>query len=67
MKMLSAQNVQGCPHRISVVCDAPQVQLFMMKKLGADLDPEAVKTTICEDMQESPIHFVNAMCHCIKN
>ena len=50
-----------------MVCDAPQVQLFMMKKLGADLDPEAVKTTICEDMQESPIHFVNAMCHCIKN
>jgi len=50
-----------------VVCDAPQVQLSMMKKLGADLDPETVNTKICEDMQERPIHFVHDMCHCIKN
>lgn len=51
----------------SVVCDCPQVQLSMMRKLGANLDVDSINTVICANIKSSPIHIIHDMCHCIKN
>ena len=66
--MLAAQEVVDTGMRVvDLVCDGPPVHLSMIKKLGANLDPDNLDTQVLHNIDGPPIHMILDMCHDIKN
>ena len=50
-----------------MTCDGPRVNLFMLKKLGADLNPVSINSQIEIHGADKPIHVLLDNCHMLKN
>ena len=51
----------------SMTCDGPRVNLSMLKKLGADLNPDSINSQIQIRGADKPIHVLLDNCHMLKN
>lgn len=50
----------------SVTCDGPAVNLAMLKKLGASVEPDNIKSEIEILVAQKPVNILLDNCHCIK-
>lgn len=52
---------------VSITFDGPAVNLAMLKKLGASVDPQGIQSEIHFRSADKPVNILIDNCHCLKN